>query len=132
MPCVDQRIGDLGFPNLHPWILLVPTTLMAFAATFQLMRETDATVPEPERSWLRPASAAGAVLAMLLAWQMLPAPAVAVAWTALAIVLIEAGFVTGLLAPRIEGYALAACAFARLFLANFTATGSFGSCRSVC
>ncbi len=120
-------VGDLGFPNLHPWISLVPTTLMAFAATFQLMRETGATVPEPERSWARDAaSAAGAILAMLLAWQMLPATVVAVAWTALAIVLIEAGFATGLLAPRIEGYALAACAFARLFLANFTATGSFG------
>jgi hypothetical protein len=120
-------VGDLGFPNLHPWISLVPTTLMAFAATFQLMRETDAAVPGPERSKARDAaSAAGVILAMLLAWQMLPATAVAVAWIALAIVLIETGFATGLLAPRIEGYALAACAFARLFLANFTATGTFG------
>src|SRR5260370_13184430 len=63
---------------------------------------------------------------MLLAWQMLPATAVAVAWMALAAVLIGAGFASGLLAARIEGYAVAACAFARLFLANFTATGSFG------
>jgi predicted membrane protein DUF2339 len=116
-----------GVANPHPWISLVPTTLMAFAATFQLMRETDATVPEAERFRARDAaSVAGVILAMLLAWQMLPAPAVAVAWTALAIVLIEAGFATGLIAPRIEGYTLAACAFARLFLANFTATGSFG------
>ncbi|HLX04941.1 MAG TPA: DUF2339 domain-containing protein, partial [Candidatus Binatus sp.] len=120
--------GDFIFgANPHPWIALAPTAIMALAATFQMMRETDARVPEPERSWARDAaSAAGVILAMLLAWQMLPATAVAVAWTALAIVMVEAGFATGLLAPRIEGYALAACAFARLFLANFTATGSFG------
>jgi uncharacterized membrane protein len=120
-------VGDSYVANPHPWISLAPTALMAFAATFQLMRETDATMPQPERSRARDAaSAAGAILAMLLAWQMLPAAAVAVAWTALAIVLIEAGFAGGLLAARIEGYALATCAFARLFLANFTATGSFG------
>lgn len=119
-------IDDFGIANPHPWISLVPATVMAFAVTFQMMRQTDAA-PEPERSWARDAaSAAGAILAMLLAWQMLPATAVAVAWMALAVVLIETAFASGLLAPRIEGYAVAACAFARLFLANFTATGSFG------
>jgi uncharacterized membrane protein len=120
-------VGDSSVANLRPWISLAPATLMAFAATLQLMRETDATVRQPERSRARDAaSAATAILAMLLAWQMLPATAVAVAWMALAVVLIEAGFASGLLAARFEGYAVAACAFARLFLANFTATGSFG------
>jgi Predicted membrane protein (DUF2339) len=120
-------VGDLGFANPHPWISLLPASAMAFGATFQLMRATDATLPQPEQSWARDASsAAGAILAMLLAWQILPATAVAVAWAALAVVLIEAGFATGLLAARVEGYAVAACAFARLFLANFTADGSFG------
>ncbi|HLX04705.1 MAG TPA: DUF2339 domain-containing protein, partial [Candidatus Binatus sp.] len=121
-------VGDFIFAaNPHPWIALAPAAIMAFAATLQMMRETDATMPDPERSSARDAaSAAGVILAMLLAWQMLPATAVAVAWIALAIVMVEAGFATGLLAPRVEGYALAACAFARLFLANFTATGSFG------
>ena len=120
-------VGSSNISNPHPWISLAPGAAMAFAAAFQLMRATDATVPVPERSWARDAaSASGTILAMLLAWQMLPATAIAVAWMALAVMLIEVGFERGLPAARIEGYAAAACAFARLFLANFTATGSVG------
>ena len=124
---VINGVGDSSVANPYPWISLAPAALMAFAASLQLMRDTRASVPEPERSTARDAaSLAGTILAMLLAWQMLPATAVAVAWMALAVVLIETGIASRLPALRIEGYARVASAFARLFFANFTAIGSFG------
>ncbi|HUO05532.1 MAG TPA: DUF2339 domain-containing protein [Candidatus Binataceae bacterium] len=118
-------LNGIGLPdvaNPHPWISLIPATAMAYGASHQMMRSAGESISGKERLTLRDAaSAAGTILAMLLAWQSLPMTAVAVAWMALAIILVEAGFATELPALRAEGYVVALLTCGRLYLANFDA-----------
>ncbi len=69
------------------------------------------------------AYAASALFAVLL-WKELDAVAVALAWGFFALALFEIGTATKQPTLRFQGHMLAALAFGRLFLANFTAPGA--------
>ena len=79
---------------------------------------------ERERSLCRDAfAAAGTLFALTLSWLELPTPVVAVAWAAIGMILLEIGFTFSTGSFRALGNIVAASAFGRLFLANFTDLG---------
>jgi uncharacterized membrane protein len=109
--------------NSHRYVALGFGALIAYAISIQLMRLQRAGVSERERTFARDGASAGAtMLAAIALWHLMPPLAVAVAWIALAVILVEAGFVLPPPALRFEGYAVAALAAARLFYLNFDAT----------
>jgi hypothetical protein len=72
-------------------------------------------------------SVAGTALVTTLLWYVLPVPVVAAGWGLVCLLLIELGFALGLPFLRLQGSLIAALAFGRLFLANFTGFGeTFG------
>ncbi|MDO8434893.1 MAG: DUF2339 domain-containing protein [Candidatus Binatus sp.] len=94
--------------------------LMAYGASLQLMYFSRATLTNTERSFARDgASIGGAVLLLIMLWHLLPPMLVAIAWIAVAVILIEAGFMLIPSALRFEGYAAAALTVSRLFDVNF-------------
>lgn len=84
------------------------------------------------RSWRREArlwastsaAMAATTFVCLVSWTQLPDVTVAVAWMALAVLLLEAGFRFGHSQLRMIAHLVAALAFGRLFFANFTNGGS--------
>ncbi|HYL59748.1 MAG TPA: DUF2339 domain-containing protein [Candidatus Acidoferrales bacterium] len=113
----------ISIANSHRYVALGFGALIAYAISVQLMRLQRVGMSERERTFARDgASAGGTMLAAIALWHLAPPLAVAVAWIALAVVLVEAGFALPPLALRFEGYALAALAVARLFYLNFDAT----------
>ncbi len=78
-----------------------------------------------EFEWVRDiTAAAGTMFAMALAWLLLLAPLVALAWAVIGLVLIELGFNFALVRFRAIGNAAGVAVIARLFLANFTDLGN--------
>lgn len=71
-----------------------------------------------------PTSAAGAVMAAVFLWNVLPAPLVALGWGAVALALFEVGSATDKTWIRRQGEAMALAAFARIFFANLDILGS--------
>ena len=113
----------ISIANTHRYVALGFGALIAYAISVQLMQLRREGLSERERTFARDgASAGGTMLAAIALWHLMPPLAVAVAWIALAVVLVEAGFILPPLALRVEGYALAALAVARLFYLNFDAT----------
>jgi hypothetical protein len=101
--------------------------VLAAAATYGIAFETTwnaRSLPDVERLAVRDLSlyAANAFVAMLL-WYLLPAPMVAIAWTSMALVLVEGGLSLRLAPARRCGYVIAALAYGRVFAVNFTGTG---------
>ena len=88
-----------------------------FAARTQIS-ETEA------RTGLDVSSAMGSVFVLIGLWALLPAAAVGPAWAAAALVLMEAGFLAGIPSLRVQGHLAGACAFTRLFFANFDESGT--------
>jgi uncharacterized membrane protein len=81
-------------------------------------------VPEREaRTGLDVSSAAGTLFLLTALWALLPSAAVGPAWAAAALLLMETGFLADIPSVRIEGHLAGACAFTRLFFANFDQTG---------
>ncbi|MGJ5817811.1 DUF2339 domain-containing protein [Paludibaculum fermentans] len=77
--------------------------------------------------WLSSQAAlAATTFALTVSWLQLPDVAVALAWSALAVLLVEAGFRFDHNQLRMIGHAVGVAAFTRLFFANFTNTGSTG------
>ncbi len=72
------------------------------------------------------AALAATGFAMIVSWLQLPDVTVAVAWMALAVLLVEAGFRFQHNQLRMIGHNVGAGAFTRLFFANFTNTGTTG------
>ncbi len=98
------------------WISLLVSALICIAAAARVFRTEDR-----EKSAVRDANAGlAAVFAMSLAWLVLPAPVVALAWAAASLILFE------LALPRLRAMAnlAGAATFARLFMANFTEFGN--------
>jgi hypothetical protein len=95
---VVNMIG-IDQPVPLPWAPQLVAALMLFAGA---MRSRFAT----------PAATVGMVMAAVLAWNVLPAPMVALAWAAISLALFETRF-------KRQGEAMALAAFARLFFANF-------------
>lgn len=131
-------IGTLGFAVLiavngwgagldavrHPWVSLGLPVLLMYLAAARFFRLPFGSLPEQERLGLRDAgSIAGTALLAALLWHVLPTPVVAVGWGILSLLLIELGFSLPFPLLRAQGHLVAALAFGRLFLANFTGTG---------
>jgi hypothetical protein len=117
----------------RPWVSLVPTALLAYGVALRLHRlgrmqvaGSDAVpLPEAERAGaLDFSTILGTVSIASLAWHLLPAPLVAVAWGLLGLLLIEIGDWLPLSSLRVQGHVLAFSAFARTFLANFVGLGA--------
>jgi uncharacterized membrane protein len=98
---------------------------IGFALSARLFPMVRAEIPEKERGWTRDLSAAaGTLFALTLAWVMLPAPLVALAWAAVGMVLLEIGFTFSMARFRLLGNLTGVAVFGRLFFANFTNLGN--------
>lgn len=80
-----------------------------------------------QRLWMSTLAAmAATAFTCLVSWTQLPDVTVAVAWAALAVLLVEAGFRFAHSNLRMVGHVVALFAFTRLFFANFTNAGVTG------
>ncbi len=68
-------------------------------------------------------SSAGTLFGLTALWALLPAEAVAPAWAALSLLLLEGGLMLDMPSVRLQAHASGAAAFGRLFFANFTGMG---------
>lgn len=105
----DPGIGLQKFASYRVWLPLAVSSFVSFGIAARVFHEG--------RGLREIACAAGSVLAMAASWVLLPDVSVAIAWTALALVLAwwpEFG---------VHVPAVAAAVFVRLFLANFTNGG---------
>lgn len=110
------------------WISLGTAALLAYAAfaRLQLLAVDRLTESERHPAW-GVSSVAGTALVTALLWHVLPIPVIAVGWGVVSLLLIELGFALALPLLRLQGFVVAALAFGRLFLANFTGMGeTFG------
>ena len=89
-----------------------------FAARLYIAREAE--------EWLNAFSSAATVFLCAALWALLPAAASGPAWAAVALMLVEIGLALRLRGIETQGHAVAALAFGRLWVANFTTTGSIG------
>ncbi|MBZ5604143.1 MAG: DUF2339 domain-containing protein, partial [Acidobacteriia bacterium] len=104
------------------WVCLAIASAISYATSARVFRTE--RIGERERGWVRDGfAAAGIVFGMTLGWLVLPAPIVALAWAAMSLVVLELGFECSLVRFRAMGNVIAAAAFTRLFLANFTDLG---------
>ena len=109
----------------HPSRTLAAAALLTAAAAVRLfvvrrVNSSAQSVQAHVRDWCAFASV---VFLALLAWHQLPAPVVALAWGALALMLVEIGLAVDWPCLAEQGHALAALTFGRLFLAEFAALG---------
>jgi hypothetical protein len=120
--------GVSGGEARETWISLGAAALLAYGAFARLHLLAADRLPEFERHVVRDAgSVAGTALVTALLWYVLPIPVVAVGWGVVSLFLIERGFAMALPLLRLQGSLVAALAFGRLFLANFTGIGeTFG------
>jgi Predicted membrane protein (DUF2339) len=106
------------------WPLMV-AALVCCAVSARLFPSMPAEISDEERGWARDLNAAvGTLFALALAWVLLPAPLVALAWAAIGVVLLEIGFTFSVERFMLLGNLTGAAAFGRLFLANFTDLGN--------
>jgi uncharacterized membrane protein len=112
-----------GSPASEPLSLGI-ATLLCYGLSGRVFRTMPERIDEAERGWCRDLyAAAGTVFALTLAWLLLPAPLVALAWAIIGLVLLELGFGASLARFRLLGNLVAASVCGRLFLANFTDLG---------
>ena len=109
-------------------VTLFCASLICYLAVGRLFRSLPDRFSESERGLVRDtASWAGAAFAAALLWTISADALVAVAWTALALALIEAGVFWEMPIFRRQGDVLAVLVVGRVFFANFTNHGaSFG------
>jgi hypothetical protein len=106
-------------------VCLSAAAVICCAIAARVFRAMPERMPETERSIVRDLQSAFATMfALTLAWLVLPAPIVALAWAAASLILLELGFTFSLPRFRAMGNAVAAIVFARLFFANFTDLGN--------
>jgi uncharacterized membrane protein len=110
------------------WVVVLPAVAAGFYIYWRLLQPATQAVTTGLELRLHPwASHAATGLLAILLWKELDPPAVALAWGALALVVYEIGSALKLSPLVLQSQALAAAAFGRLFLANFTTTGrAFG------
>lgn len=118
--------GQEEVRGLSRWPIIIPAILAFYFLFWRLHRGvTEGSVPESEKRLADISSYAASALLTVLLWKELDPVAVALAWSFLGLLLFEAGiwFQQGSL--KIQGPIIAAATLGRLFLANFTAPGSF-------
>jgi hypothetical protein len=122
------NVCGVGIASPRPdWAPQLVALAMLSGAAARLIAFRPEVLPEGEGGIVRDVlSAAASAMLATLAWNVLPAELVAVAWALEGLLLVELGF--GLRIPFLahQGHAVGAAAFARLFLANFTGTGVTG------
>jgi hypothetical protein len=112
-------LAHKGSSPAEAWSLGIAAVLscMVCARVFWIAAE--------QMEWVRDLNAAAATLFTLtLAWLMLPAPLVALAWAAVSLVLLEVGSTFSLGRFRAIAHLTGAAVFGRMFLANFTDMGN--------
>jgi len=110
--------------NGSAWPLGV-AALVCYGVSARLFPSMPTEISDEERGWSRDLNAAaGTLFASTLAWVLLPAPLVALAWAAIGLVLLDIGFTFSIERFMLLGNLTGAAAFARLFLANFTDLGN--------
>jgi len=117
------NILSLGGVPAHQLPALGGAAALAYAVAARLFRLNDS-----EHRLRRDLSltAATAFLAAVC-WYTLPSPLIAVAWGAIALLLVEVGVALPFPAATANGHVLALCGIARLFAANFAIAGrTFG------
>lgn len=112
-----------GSPAAEP-ISLGIAALLCYGLTGRLFREMPNRIGDQERRLIRDLNvAAGTLFVMTLAWLELAAPVVALAWTAMSLILLELGFGFALPGFRLIGNLVSAAAFGRVLIVNFDGTG---------
>ena len=110
-----------GVAPVEAWGWLPPAAIICGGCGWQLSR---GSLPTRRLSTLAAcrsvAVAASLWLTVLFFWHLLPAPAVAVAWMLMAMLILAAGERLGEPSLRLQGHALCLVVAGRLFLANFT------------
>jgi hypothetical protein len=105
-------------------LIAAGAALAAYAIAARLF-VARAIVPEREaRSGLDVSSATGTVFLLTALWALLPSAVVGPAWAAAALLLMETGFLADIPSVRVQGHLAGACAFTRLFFANFDEAGN--------
>jgi hypothetical protein len=94
--------------------------VLAYAAAARLFRLGQ----DEYRRRLDVSLTAGSLFVAAVCWYILPSPLIAVSWGVTALLLLEIGTALNLGAAIANGHVLAASGVARLFVANFTATGN--------
>ena len=113
-------INVLAVDGRPEWIPQALSTALLLGAAVRLYHLRERT------ELFNVVTAAASVLAATLTWNVLPAPVVALAWAGLALLLAELGCWLQLPFLRTEAYLMNGAACGRLFLANFTGTGTTG------
>ncbi|WP_321475201.1 DUF2339 domain-containing protein [uncultured Paludibaculum sp.] len=139
-----RKASDFRRQAYMAWLLAVAAVLFGVFDRFQRPAATSEWVTllgaaslgywMALRLWSREAklwpSTLGAMAAttfvLIVSWTQLPDVTVAVAWMALALVLVETGFRFAHIHLRMLGHLVAGMAFGRLFFANFTNAGETG------
>ncbi|MBN9658729.1 MAG: DUF2339 domain-containing protein [Acidobacteria bacterium] len=105
---------------LSEWVSLAGASALGYWMALRLWTRES-------RLWFSSQAAiATTTFAMIVLWLQLPDVTVAVAWAALAVLLVEAGFRFNHSLLRMIGHTSGAMAFGRLFFANFTNEGTTG------
>jgi len=110
------------------WLVVLPVVATGFYIYWRLLQPATQAATTALEARLHPSAShvATGLLALLL-WKEIDPPAVALAWAALALALYEIGSALQLSPLVLQSQVLAAAAFGRLFLANFTSIGrAFG------
>jgi predicted membrane protein DUF2339 len=108
-------------------ISLVGAALLCYAITARVFRSKSREISGREFEWVRDGNSfAGTTFLLTVTWVVLQDAVVALAWSAVALLLLEIGFMSRLGSFRLQGNLVAKLVFFRLFFANFTDLGHTG------
>ena len=114
----------VGVARAEAWGWLPPAAVVCGACGWQLSRGQLHTLGLSFLRAFRSLAAGGSIwLLVLFFWHLLPAPAVAIAWMLMAMLILAVGEWLGEPSLRLQGHALCLAVAGRLFLANYTTFG---------
>jgi hypothetical protein len=114
----------VGVAAVEAWGWLPPAAAVCGACGWQLSRGLVAARWRRHLSTFRSLAVAASIwLLVLFFWHLLPAPAVAIAWMLMAMLILAVGQRLGEPSLRLQGHVLCIAVAGRLFLANFTTFG---------
>ena len=112
---------------LYQRLLILWSALAAYTIAARIYKAHKEAVPANERNKVfNVSSAIGTAFLLTALWALLPALAIGPAWAAVALLLLETGFLLDVPSLRLQGHLAGAAAFGRLFLGNFTSVGRVG------
>jgi uncharacterized membrane protein len=123
---LNELSGGPEGHRLSRWLTVLPAILALYYLFGRIRRGVArGAAPQGETPVADLASYGGSLLLLVLLWKELDPVAVALAWGVVGLLLVEAGLALDLAVLRRQGHVVAAATFGRLFLANFTAPGTF-------